>query len=362
MNLDIAIIGAGPAGIAAAVQLKRFDLAPYVFEKKNIGGLLWNAHWVENYPGFPGGISGADLAMLFKNHLETFHIPVIPDAVTSLDYQPEHDCFQLITGRETYTANIVIAAPGTEPKTEGILDMVPEELRQYVVFEIFPPMELTGKKIVIVGGGDIAFDYALHLSQFQGNNITLVYRSEKINALPLLARRVQGIPNITLVSSAALKKVEKGVGYPLRLTFAKWGGAPTLLARPRFFPSLKTVSQIFVFFARFFEVSVKEPLDAADLDADILVGAIGRIPQTGFFTRRLRQMEKQLIDGGRLHMIGDVINGHCRQAVIAAGNGVEAAMKIATKAQRHKGTPSPGTMVTKIFRAPGRNLKHEELP
>jgi thioredoxin reductase len=291
MNLDIAIIGAGPAGIAAAVQLKRFDLAPYVFEKKHIGGLLWNAHWVENYPGFPGGISGADLAMLFKNHLETFHIPVIPDAVTSLDYQPEHDCFQLITGRETFTANIVIAAPGTEPKTEGLLDIVPEELRRYVVFEIFPPMELTGKKIVIVGGGDIAFDYALHLSQFQGNNITLVHRSEKINALPLLARRVQGIPNITLVSSAALKKVEKGDGYPLRLTFAK-------------------NADIFV------------------LEADILVGAIGRIPQTGFFTRRLRQMEKQLIDGGRLYMIGDVINGHCRQAVIAAGNGVEAAMKI----------------------------------
>ncbi|MDQ1353587.1 MAG: thioredoxin reductase [Acidobacteriota bacterium] len=291
MNLDIAIIGAGPAGIAAAVQLKRFDLAPHVFEKNRIGGLLWNAHWVENYPGFPGGISGANLAMLFKNHLETFHIPVIPDAVTSLDYLPQQDCFQLTTARETYTANIVIAAPGTEPNTEGILDIIPQELKQYVVFEIFPPMELTGKKIVIVGAGDIAFDYALHLSQFQGNNITLVHRSEMINALPLLVRRVRATPAITMLSSAALQKVDEGDTYPLRLTFAK-------------------NADIFI------------------LEADILVGAIGRVPQTGFFSPHLRQMEKQLIKNRRLYMVGDVINGHCRQAVIAAGNGVEAAMKI----------------------------------
>ena len=322
MNLDIAIIGAGPAGIAAAVQLKRFDLAPHVFEKKHIGGLLWNAHWVENYPGFPGGISGADLAMLFKNHLETFHIPVIHDAVTSLDYEPEQDCFQLTTDRETYTANIVIAAPGTEPRTKGILDIVPEELRQYVVFEIFTSLEPTGKKIVIVGAGDIAFDYALHLSQFQGNHITLVHRSEKINALPLLVRRVRATPGITLVSSAALKKVEKGDGYPLNLTFeslAKIASKPLNKSfvgsrAPRRGEPIKGFS--------------KESLGAVVLEADILVGAIGRIPQTGFFSRHLREMENQLIKDRRLYMVGDVINGHCRQAVIAAGNGVEAAMKI----------------------------------
>jgi len=314
MNLDIAIIGAGPAGIAAAVQLKRFDLAPHVFEKKHIGGLLWNAHWVENYPGFPGGISGADLAMLFKNHLETFHIPVIHDAVTSLDYEPEQDCFQLTTDRETYTANIVIAAPGTEPRTKGILDIVPEELRQYVVFEIFTSLEPTGKKIVIVGAGDIAFDYALHLSQFQGNHITLVHRSEKINALPLLVRRVRATPGITLVSSAALKTVEKGDGYPLNLTFESLAKIATKPLNKSFVGSRGDFS--------------KEPLGAVVLEADILVGAIGRIPQTGFFSPHLREMENQLIKDRRLYMVGDVINGHCRQAVIAAGNGVEAAMKI----------------------------------
>ncbi|MCX6581099.1 MAG: NAD(P)/FAD-dependent oxidoreductase [Candidatus Aminicenantes bacterium] len=327
MNLEIAVIGAGPAGIAAAVQLKRFDLEHHVFEKNRIGGLLWNAHRVENYPAFPDGIPGAQLAALFENHLENFHIPVIPDAVISLDFHTGQDRFLLSTAAGTFTANFVIVASGTEPKTRGILGLIPGELERYVVFEIFPLLGLTGKNIVIVGAGDIALDYALHLSEFQGNNITLVYRSEKINALPLLVRRVRATPAVTMMSSAALKKVEKGDGYPLNLTFESLAKIAT-----------KPLNKSFVGSRGGFS---KEPLGAVALDADILVGAIGRDPQTGFFTRRLHEMEKQLIDKGRLHMVGDVKNGRLRQAVIAAGSGVEAAMKIAAKvlAGHHEEAP-----------------------
>ncbi|HLP60661.1 MAG TPA: NAD(P)/FAD-dependent oxidoreductase, partial [Candidatus Deferrimicrobium sp.] len=217
MNIDIAIIGAGPAGISAAVQLKRFDVVAHVFEKNRIGGLLWNANRVENYPAFPEGISGAGLAMRFKNHLEMFRIPVISDTVISLDYHPVQDRFLLTTAAGIHTADFAIVASGTEPRTGDIMDIIPGELAQYVVFEIFPILGLTGKNIVILGAGDIAFDYALHLSKFQGNNVKLVCRSEKIKALPLLARRVQGVPYITMMSSTALQKVEKGDAYPLRL-------------------------------------------------------------------------------------------------------------------------------------------------
>jgi len=291
MNIDIAVIGAGPAGIAAAVQLKRFDLDPRVFEKNRIGGLLWNAHWIENYPGFPAGISGARLAGLFENHLETFHIPVIADTIISLDYPPGQERFLLTTTTGDHTADFVIVASGTVPTTAGIIDIVPKELARYVVFDIFPLLGLPGKNIVIVGGGDIAFDYALHLSQFQGNHITLVLRSEKVTALPLLARRVRDTANICLVSSATIQKVEKGNTYPLRLTFEKNGAAVVF-------------------------------------DADILVGAIGRVPHSDFFSPRLCKMEEQLMTGGHLHKIGDVKNGRFRQAAIAAGNGIKAAMKI----------------------------------
>lgn len=291
MNLDIAIIGAGPAGIAAALQLKRFDLTPSIFEKNRIGGLLWNARRIENYPAFPEGITGAGLAIRFKNHLEMFRIPVISETVTSLDYDPLQEHFLLTTATETYTTNFAIVASGTKPNTSDILNLTPEPLKQYVVFEIFPILGLTGKNIIIVGAGDIAFDYALHLSKFQGNRITLVYRSEKINALPLLVRRVHGIPYITLMSSTVLKKIEKGDDHPLQLTF-------------------------------------KKDDSVIRLGADFLVVAIGRVPQVDFISPHLHELEKQLVNGGLFYMIGDVKNGHLRQAAIATGNGIETAMKI----------------------------------
>ncbi|MFC1726893.1 FAD-dependent oxidoreductase, partial [candidate division KSB1 bacterium] len=55
---DVIIIGAGPAGIAAAIQLRRYNIEPVVFEKNEIGGLLRNAGRIENYPGFPEGVTG----------------------------------------------------------------------------------------------------------------------------------------------------------------------------------------------------------------------------------------------------------------------------------------------------------------
>ncbi|MCU0289242.1 MAG: NAD(P)/FAD-dependent oxidoreductase [Acidobacteria bacterium] len=291
MNSNIAIIGGGPAGVSAAIQLKRFDITAQMFEKNRIGGLLWNAHRIENYPAFPEGISGAGLAIRFKNHLEMFRIPVNTNAVTSLDFYPGQDRFLLATSEGTYTADFVIVASGTEPRTTDIMDIIPAELSQYVNFEIFPLLGLTGKKIVIVGSGDIAFDYALHLSKFHGNDIKLICRSEDIKALPLLFRRVHNIPYIKMINSAVLQKVEKGDACPLRLAFEKKG---TLL----------------------------------NLDADFLVCAIGRNPQTSFYTPHLREKEKQLIDEGRLYLAGDVKNGRSRQTVIAAGNGVDAAVKI----------------------------------
>ena len=69
-NYPVVIIGAGPAGLAAAMQLKRQGIDPLVLERKLVGGLLLNANLVENYPGFVDGISGPDLVSLFKDQAE----------------------------------------------------------------------------------------------------------------------------------------------------------------------------------------------------------------------------------------------------------------------------------------------------
>ena len=88
MNVEhVTIIGAGPAGIATALQLKRYGITPIILEKNTIGGLLRNAHLVENYPGFPKGISGVNLVRLFRKHLERAAITIFPEEVINLDIE-----------------------------------------------------------------------------------------------------------------------------------------------------------------------------------------------------------------------------------------------------------------------------------
>ena len=67
---DVVVVGAGPAGISASIQLKRSGIEPLLLEKDETGGLLLNANLVENYPGFPDGVSGEILAEIFSKHLK----------------------------------------------------------------------------------------------------------------------------------------------------------------------------------------------------------------------------------------------------------------------------------------------------
>ena len=108
----VAIIGAGPAGITAAIQLKRYGLSPMLFEKEAIGGLLRNANWVENYPGFPNGISGLKLTRLMAQQLKTVGVEGFFEEVLELDYAKE--VFTLETPKQRVVLRHVIVATGTE--------------------------------------------------------------------------------------------------------------------------------------------------------------------------------------------------------------------------------------------------------
>jgi thioredoxin reductase (NADPH) len=292
MHPEVAIIGGGPAGISTAIQLKRFDIEPLLFEKHQLGGLLWNAHRVENYPGFPSGITGAELAKRLQDHLTSYHVEVIFEKVNHVDYNRDRQKFSLETGSGSYQADIVVAAAGTRAETRGFPESVPEELREFVVFEIYPLLEKKAAHIVIIGAGDIAFDYALHLCKSIDHSVTIIQRSKKIKALPLLARRIGEKPGIRVISPAILEKIQKGTSKNLALTIRK------------------------------------NQNQTIDIEADYLVGAVGRLPQQNYYTPSLWEMEKELIADGRLYLAGDVKNGRFRQVAIAAGNGIETAMEI----------------------------------
>lgn len=148
---DITIIGAGPAGFAAAIYLKRAGIQPLIFEKTQVGGLLVNANLVENYPGFPEGISGSDLVNKFRKQLNYLNIEITKKKVTKVIYKEGN--FHIIVEDQEIISSALIIASGTKPKKLGLSGETQLFGRKlfYEIKDIPPPTK--NDKIVIVGGG-----------------------------------------------------------------------------------------------------------------------------------------------------------------------------------------------------------------
>ena len=108
------IIGGGPAGITAAIQLKRCGLEPMLLERRELGGLVWNADLVENYPGFPNGIRGEKLIALLKRQVERIGVDVKREEVTQVDWRDGQ--FLVTTRVSQRSAEYLIVASGTKAK------------------------------------------------------------------------------------------------------------------------------------------------------------------------------------------------------------------------------------------------------
>jgi thioredoxin reductase len=279
------IIGAGPAGIAAAIQLRRHGIDPVIIEKDQIGGLLRNANLVENYPGFPGGISGPDLVALFKKQLDTEPYCFIHEEVQSLDHDGKK--FLVKTANDNYHSQFMLVASGTKPKRFNDFE-IPEDVVSRVFYEVFPVLEAKGKKIIIVGAGDAAFDYALNLER--NNEIMILNRGKSIQCLRLLVERT---------------KKSSAINYQSRTSISKVTEAGNKLM-----------------------IECNTPDGTTEQKADYLIMAIGREPQLDFLADRLRKKQKKLEAAGKLYFLGDVKNGSYRQTAIAVGDAVMAAMKI----------------------------------
>jgi len=286
---DVIIVGAGPAGIASATYLKRAGLDPLLFEFAEPGGLLRNANLVENYPGFSEGISGEELAARFTRHLERLDVDTRRERVKRLSAL--EGGFRAETDAGAYSAKVVIVATGTVPIPPAIRGA--QELRGERVFsEVIsvPSAKEEGASAIVVGGGDAAFDYALTLHE-RGYKVMILTRSST-HCLPLLLERTRKI-GIVLKVGVTVESVKKAHAG-LSLT-CKYQG--------------KKIS----------------------LTTDILLAAFGRSPNLDF----LEPAHLRLVEDSRnppatslrgLFVAGDVIRGDNRQAGIAVGDGILAAM------------------------------------
>lgn len=283
INEKVTLIGGGPAGITAAIQLKRYGLEPVLLEKCQLGGLLWNANLVENYPGFPNGVTGSRLIQLMKKQVERIGVNVATEEVITVDW--EEECFKVTTQSGVRDANFLVIASGT--KSKPLPDIISPEARERVFTEVWPLQKAEGKRIVIIGAGDAAFDYALNLSK-KRNNVTILNRGETVKCLGLLFERAAREPLIRYRAGVAVSRI--------------------------------TVDET--------ANSLKVQCEAETVAADYVLFAIGRVPNLDFLSEGIRQRADELIKSGRLYLVGDVKNKSYRQVAIAAGDGLQAAMQI----------------------------------
>ena len=191
---NVVIIGAGPAGLAAALYTARADLRPLVFEgepSKVIlpGGQLMTTTEVENYPGFPEGIAGAELMDRFKKQAVRFGAQCRYATVVSVELG-KHP-FVVRTSEETVETKAIIVATGATAKYLGL----PSEERfmnrgvsACATCDGALP-RFRGKPVVVVGGGDSAMEEALFLARFAGR-VHIVHRRDKLRASKILGHRV----------------------------------------------------------------------------------------------------------------------------------------------------------------------------
>ncbi len=182
---DTAIIGAGPAGISAAMQLARYEIYPFVYEADASGGLLFNAGTIENYPGFPKGIAGPELAALFAAGLEASKAVVCPEEVFSIDYAA--DVFRVQAGTAADFSRLIIAT-GTRPVPLDSVEYDEPATEEEIDYGVGMIRTIAGKSVAVIGAGDAAFDYALTLSK--KNDIVILQRGEKPRCNAALKRRV----------------------------------------------------------------------------------------------------------------------------------------------------------------------------
>lgn len=282
LEAEVVIVGAGPAGMAAAIQLQRYGIPFALLEKERVGGLLWNANLVENYPGFPAGVSGPKLVRLIEKQASRIGVRVLQEPVlrvATLDNKKH--TYIINTDKNNYNTNHIIIASGTKPRPAPI--PIPAGCSERVHSDVWPLLKESGKHIVIVGAGDAAFDYALNLTKNR-NSVTILNRGRDVKCLGLLWERARANPAIAYRAECPVSGVEAG-GMAGRLRVRCEAGE--------------------------------------SLEADALLFAVGRVPQVDFLSDELLACSHP-----GLHFVGDVKNGLYRQAAIAAGDGLRAAMEI----------------------------------
>ncbi len=184
-DYDIVIIGAGPAGLTAGIYAARARMNVLLVEKAAPGGQIIITDWVENYPGFPEGISGYDLGEKMLTQAKNLGLEISTEEVTAMELSSTIKTLRL--GEKTLTAKSIIIASGASPKKLNVGEE--KFMGKGVSFcATCDAPFFRDKTVVAVGGGDTAVQEAIFLTKFV-NKVYLVHRRDELRATKILQER-----------------------------------------------------------------------------------------------------------------------------------------------------------------------------
>ncbi|MDL2271530.1 FAD-dependent oxidoreductase, partial [Desulfovibrio sp. OttesenSCG-928-I05] len=198
-SYDCIIIGGGPAGLTAAIYAARANLAVIVLESSITGGLVNSTYMVENFPSYPG-IHGMELMEKMREHVDALGVPVEELCeITALDLSG--DIKAVATEDAVYAAPAVILATGRTPVA---LD-VPTECEEIHYCSVCDGAAYAGKNVLVVGGGNSAFDESLYLLSLGVRHITLIEVMDRFFAAESTQQALQCHENVSCLTTTEVK-------------------------------------------------------------------------------------------------------------------------------------------------------------
>lgn len=201
---DLIIVGGGPAGLTAGLYGGRARLETILLEGGLVGGQMVTTDEIDNYPGFPKGVTGAELTRLMEEQARAFGCEIIAETATGVEAEGEVKTVR--TGRNHYQGQALILCPGTEYRKMGVPGEKEFTGRGVSYCATCDGAFFKDSKIVVVGGGDSALTEALFLTRF-AREITIIHRRDALRAEKIYQEKAFAEPKINFLWDSVVEEI-----------------------------------------------------------------------------------------------------------------------------------------------------------
>ena len=299
MLYDAAVIGAGPAGITAALYLVRSGVSVALIESSAPGGQVLSTAEIENYPGFPKGVKGWELADLFDAHLASYPVDRVRGDVSALELPAsEGGLFRIaLTEGKELEAKSVVVCTGAKHRDLGAPGEDSFRGRGVSYCAVCDGNFYRGRDVAVVGGGNSALEEALYLSRIV-SKVYLVHRRDAFRGAKIYEDKIRATENIEMVTKSVIDEIRGGAA-----------GMDSIIVRN------------------------VESGDIRTINAEGLFVYVGMSPVSGFLPEQVsRDAAGFLLTDAEmctsvpgLFAAGDIRSKRCRQVSSAVGDGATAA-------------------------------------